>query len=51
MNKLEELKTKLTDLIAAKERASAAGRTKQVDGLSKDITQLRSRIKSMEINK
>ncbi|MGL4617904.1 MAG: hypothetical protein ACRCZS_02430 [Chroococcidiopsis sp.] len=47
--KIEELNQKLANLIAQQERASAIGRTTKAANLSKDIAQLRSRIKSIQI--
>ncbi len=48
MNKLQTLKDKLAQLMADKERAISLNKTHNLDSLNKDITQLKTRISSIE---
>jgi hypothetical protein len=48
MNRLQALKDKLARLLAEKECAIALNKTFNLDSLNKDITQLKTRITSVE---
>jgi hypothetical protein len=48
MTKIEQLKNQLAKLTAEKEQAIASGRTIKAGNLSRDITQIQTRIANMQ---